>query len=64
MEGMSEAGKINISENTYELVKDSFECEYRGEIAVKNREALKMYFVSNALPVTSSFSSKHTSTSA
>ena len=48
MESMSEPGKINISENTYELVKDSFECEYRGEIEAKNRGMLKMYFV-NAL---------------
>ncbi|MEO6348869.1 MAG: adenylate/guanylate cyclase domain-containing protein [Aquaticitalea sp.] len=47
METMSEAGKINIGETTYELVKDTFECEYRGEIAVKNRGAMKMYFVNN-----------------
>ncbi len=45
METMSEPGKINIGENTYELVKESFECEYRGEIAVKNRSAIKMYFI-------------------
>jgi class 3 adenylate cyclase len=47
METMSEPGKINIGENTYELVKDVFDCEYRGEIAVKNRGAMKMYFVNN-----------------
>ncbi|SRX73815.1 adenylate/guanylate cyclase domain-containing protein [Aequorivita antarctica] len=47
METMSEPGKINIGENTYELVKDTFECEYRGEIAVKNRGAMKMYFINN-----------------
>lgn len=45
MESMSEAGKINISENTYELIKNEFNCEYRGEIAVKNRGKMKMYFV-------------------
>ena len=45
MESMSELGKINISENTYNLVKDAFECEYRGEIKAKNRGKLKMYFV-------------------
>jgi class 3 adenylate cyclase len=64
MEGMSEAGKINISENTYELVKDSFECEYRGEIAVKNRGSMKMYFVGNAVSSAGSLSSTPTSTSA
>ena len=45
MESMSEPGKINISENTYAYVKDKFTCEYRGEIDVKNRGKMKMYFV-------------------
>jgi class 3 adenylate cyclase len=45
METNSQAGMINISENTYELVKDQFECEYRGEIDVKNKGVMKMYFV-------------------
>ncbi|MBK9249827.1 MAG: tetratricopeptide repeat protein [Ignavibacteria bacterium] len=45
MEQNSEAGKINISESTYELVKDQFTCEYRGEIDAKNKGKLKMYFV-------------------
>lgn len=47
METMSEPGKINIGENTYEIVKDAFECDYRGEIEVKNRGLMKMYFVKN-----------------
>jgi class 3 adenylate cyclase len=45
METMSIPGKINISENTYELIKDTFDCEYRGEIDVKNKGMMKMYFV-------------------
>ncbi len=45
METNSQAGMINISENTYQLVKDHFECEYRGEIDVKNKGMMKMYFV-------------------
>ena len=45
MESMSEAGKINISENTYAMIKDAYVCEYRGEIEVKNRGKMKMYFV-------------------
>lgn len=45
MESNSEAGKINISENTYELIKDSFDCVFRGEIEAKNKGSLKMYFV-------------------
>ncbi|TFG74361.1 MAG: adenylate/guanylate cyclase domain-containing protein, partial [Flavobacteriales bacterium] len=45
MESNSEAGKINISEATFELIKDEFECEFRGEIEAKNRGKIKMYFV-------------------
>jgi len=45
MEQNSEAGKINISEATYELVKAKFTCEYRGEIDAKNKGKMKMYFV-------------------
>lgn len=45
METSSEAGKINISENTFELVKEKFDCHYRGEIMVKNKGMMKMYFV-------------------
>ena len=45
METNSQAGMINISDNTYQLVKDQFECEYRGEIDVKNKGMMKMYFV-------------------
>ena len=46
MEQNSEAGKINISATTYELVKDKFACEYRGEIDAKGKGMLKMYYVS------------------
>jgi len=45
MESKSKAGKINISESTYELIKDVYDCEYRGEIDVKNKGMMKMYFV-------------------
>jgi adenylate cyclase len=45
MEQNSEAGKINISQTTYELVKDQFICAYRGEINAKNKGELSMYFV-------------------
>jgi class 3 adenylate cyclase len=45
MEQKSVAGKINISQSTYELVKDEFSCEYRGEIEAKNKGLMKMYFV-------------------
>ena len=49
MESNSEPGKINISENTYELIKEQFDCEYRGDIEVKNRGSMKMYFVNGTV---------------
>ncbi len=45
MEQHSLPGKINMSETTYELVKNEFAFAYRGEIEAKNKGALKMYFV-------------------
>lgn len=45
MEQSGEAGKINISETTYELVKKEFECNYRGKIRAKNKGEMSMYFV-------------------
>ena len=46
MESKSDPGRINLSETTYHQIKDEFPCTYRGEIEVKNRGALKMYFLS------------------
>ena len=45
MESSGEIGKVNISETTYELIKDQFKCEYRGEVEAKGKGMLKMYFV-------------------
>ena len=45
MEQNSQPGKINISQTTYDLIKDKFECTYRGEITAKNKGELKMYFI-------------------
>lgn len=45
MEQHSEAGRINISQSTYELVKDDYRCDYRGKIAAKNKGEVAMYFV-------------------
>lgn len=45
MESSGEVGKVNISETTYELIKDQFSCTYRGKVTVKNKGDLDMYFV-------------------
>ena len=45
MEQNSEAGKINMSGSTYELVKDKFQCVPRGKILAKNKGEIDMFFV-------------------
>jgi len=45
MEQNSDEGKINISEDTYHLVKNDFKCLHRGKIEAKNKGSVDMYFV-------------------
>jgi adenylate cyclase len=49
MEQCGEEGRINISQSTYDLVKDKFHCTFRGEIDAKNKGKMSMYFV-NTIP--------------
>ena len=49
MEQHGEEGKINISGGTYKLVKDQFNCVYRGEVETKKKEKIDMYFVEGPL---------------
>lgn len=50
MEASSEPGKINITENTYMLIKDFFICTYRGKMPVKYKGEVDMYFVEGFKP--------------
>lgn len=45
MESGSDVGRINVSENVYEVLKDEYNFEYRGEVEVKNGLMLRMYFL-------------------
>ena len=47
MESSGEIGKVNISGDTYELIKDmpEFVFEYRGMVEAKGKGKMKMYFV-------------------
>jgi class 3 adenylate cyclase len=45
MESTSQPGKINVSEDTFLLIKDHFQCEFRGMVEVKSKGMMKMYFV-------------------
>lgn len=47
MEQNSEKGKINISDSTYQLVKEKINCEYRGKIDTKGKGEIDMYFAFN-----------------
>ncbi|MFY1045720.1 adenylate/guanylate cyclase domain-containing protein [Chryseobacterium sp. GP-SGM7] len=48
MEQNSALGKLNISEATYNLIKDDFSFEYRGKIETKGKGAMEMYFVNKS----------------
>ncbi len=50
MESSGTENKINISSNTFELVKDFFDCEFRGEIDAKNKGKIKMYYLNKIKP--------------
>ncbi|MEL6972284.1 MAG: adenylate/guanylate cyclase domain-containing protein, partial [Bacteroidota bacterium] len=45
LESAGQAGKINISDQTYCLIKEQIECEHRGKIKVKGGQEINMYFV-------------------
>ena len=45
LEHLSEANRINVSAYTYELLRPTYECEYRGKIDIKGKGSIDMYFV-------------------
>ncbi|MEP7320396.1 MAG: adenylate/guanylate cyclase domain-containing protein [Saprospiraceae bacterium] len=45
MEQSGEPGKINISQYTFENIKDQYTCVYRGKVEAKNKGSVDMYFV-------------------
>ena len=45
MESLSEPGRVNVAESTYLLIRDTYSCEHRGQIHVKNKGMMDMYFV-------------------
>ncbi len=51
MESAGTIGKVNISQDTYELIKDDpqFIFESRGKIQAKGKGEVEMYFVRNKL---------------
>ena len=49
MESSSDADRVNISAYTYDLVRNEFDCQYRGKINAKGKGEMDMYFVSGAM---------------
>lgn len=49
LESSGEAGRVNISKEVYDVVRDRFACEHRGRIAIKNRGEIDMYFVTGRI---------------
>jgi guanylate cyclase len=45
MESTGEAGKVQVSGATYELIKDAFECSPRGAIEVKGKGEMRTWFL-------------------
>lgn len=45
LESAGEVNKVNVSAYTSELVREFFECEYRGKLAAKGKGEIDMYFV-------------------
>ncbi|MBT8327352.1 MAG: adenylate/guanylate cyclase domain-containing protein, partial [Bacteroidia bacterium] len=55
MEQHGEPGKVNVSQSTFDIIKDSYKCISRGKITAKNMGDADMYFVESKLqPVSSS----------
>lgn len=50
MESSGEGGKVQISEFTYALVKDYFDCTPRGIVEAKNIGKVQTYYVNRLLP--------------
>ena len=45
MESSCETGRVNISGTTYDLIRDHFDCEFRGKIKAKRKGEIEMYYV-------------------
>ena len=45
MESNGQAGRVNVSASTFELVKESYNCEHRGKISAKNVGEIDMYYI-------------------
>jgi class 3 adenylate cyclase len=52
LESSGEVSRVNISAYTYELVREHFDCQYRGKVTAKGKGEIDMYFVLREHPST------------
>jgi len=45
VQSASEAGRINVSAYTFDLIRQEFNCTYRGKLSAKGKGDIDMYFV-------------------
>jgi class 3 adenylate cyclase len=45
MESVGVAGRVNLSAYSYDLVREAFDCEYRGKVDAKGKGQIDMYLV-------------------
>jgi len=45
MESHGEVGRVHLTQATYELIKDDFECVSRGKIPIKGKEEMETWFL-------------------
>ena len=50
MENLGDINTVNVSEVTYDYVKDYFECDYRGKVEAKNIGEVNMFNIIRILP--------------
>lgn len=50
MESHGVPGKIQVTQTTYELIKDQFECEARGLVSVKGKGEIRTWFLLSSKP--------------
>lgn len=50
MESSGEPGEVNVSGETYGMIKEYFHCDHRGQVEAKNKGRVDMYFVRRIKP--------------
>jgi class 3 adenylate cyclase len=49
MESHGIPGRTQLTEQTYDLIRDEFECEKRGEIEIKGKGKMTTWFLNNKM---------------